>query len=163
MGWKWAGSGPEPVHFRLTSGPALLRFTYGSLRFTSAHFCATPRKLLRGIRTRERTFRYAMSLLSFGGTFTLRDVAPAVSERHRVTTTSLRLARSDDLRKRTSLLSFGATSRNMNVAPKDTGLLSEEPSGLWTTLARERKRSSRDRAQHRNQRTVESTIAMSFK
>jgi hypothetical protein len=38
-----------------------------------------------------------------------------------------------------------------------------EPSGLWTTLARERKRSSRDRAQHRNQRTVESTIAMSFK
>ena len=44
-----------------------------------------------------------------------------------------------------------------------TGLLSEEPSGLWTTLAPERKRSSRDRAQHRNQRTVESTIAMSFK
>ena len=35
VGWKWAGGGPEPVHFRLTSGPALLRFTYGSLRPTS--------------------------------------------------------------------------------------------------------------------------------
>ena len=33
----------ESAHFRLTSGPALLRFTSVHLRPTSAHFCAIPR------------------------------------------------------------------------------------------------------------------------
>ena len=46
VGWKWAGSGPEPVHFgpllgRPYFGPLTVHF--GPLRPTSAHFCATPR------------------------------------------------------------------------------------------------------------------------
>ena len=40
---KWTGTSPlSPL--RPTSGPGPVRFTYGSLRFTSAHFCHTPRR-----------------------------------------------------------------------------------------------------------------------
>ena len=42
----------ESAHFRLTSGPALLRFTSVHLRPTSAHFCAIPRAWLEAKKSK---------------------------------------------------------------------------------------------------------------
>ena len=47
-----------------------------------------------------------------------------------------------------AMIATSVLNRSTVLVLSLTGLPGEEPSGVWTTLARERKRNSRDRAQH---------------